>query len=120
MENASKIMLVEDDPSMRVLLRTLLEIEGYGVVIAPDINSIEEILVTVRGEKPDAILMDVHLRGINGMDVLKEIRAKEDLQNTQVIMTSGMDVRELCMEAGANDFLMKPYMADELLEKLRG
>jgi DNA-binding response OmpR family regulator len=113
-------MLVEDDPSMLAVLRTLLEIAGYAPVYLPDRAPVDELVATVRGEKPDVILLDVNLRHLNGYDVVRAIRADEQARGAYVVMSSGMDVAIECMAAGADDFLMKPYMPDELFAKLEG
>jgi CheY-like chemotaxis protein len=116
---SGKIMLVEDDASMRMLLKTLLEIEGHPVVsYYEQKNSAVSILDMVRAEHPAAILLDVHLRDASGIDVLRDIRADTSLDDVKVIMSSGMDVKEECMAAGASYFLLKPYMPDELLSRL--
>ena len=118
--SGNKVMLVEDDASMRAVLRTLLEIEGYEVALIPDRIALDGILQAIREAKPAIILLDVHLRDISGFDVLQQLRAEPEIQAARVIMSSGMDVRDRCMAAGADDFLMKPYMPDELLKKLQG
>ena len=115
-----KVMLIEDDASMRSLLTTLLEIEGYQVAKGSDQASETEQVEVIRREKPDAVLMDVHLRTGSGIEILRQLRADTELKNVRVIMTSGMDVQDECMDVGANGFLMKPYMPDELIRKLKG
>ena len=115
----NKIMLVEDDPTMIAVLSTLLEIEGYQV-IAPANKTLDDIIQSIRSNQPDLILLDVHLRDVSGYDVIKQVRSDPGLTGTRVVMTSGMDVKEQCLEAGANTFLLKPYMPDELIEKLKG
>ena len=119
-EFMKKIMLIEDDESMKSVLGTLLELEGYKVMLAPDRRPMDEILQAVRNARPDVILMDVHLREVNGFDILKVLRADPQLASARIVMTSGMDVRDDCLKAGADDFLMKPYMPDELLKRLKG
>lgn len=116
-----KVMLVEDDPSMQAVLRTLLELEGFTVIQAGDVLTAEALLATIQAEQPDAILLDVHLRSnVNGVDLLREMRGIPGLPKTRVVMTSGMAMEEQCMAAGADDFLLKPFMPDELIQKLRG
>lgn len=117
--HSGKVMLVEDDAAMRSLLKTLLEIEGHPVVsYYEQSNPAGSILDMVRREQPSVVLLDVHLRGISGLDVLREIRADAGLNAMRVIMSSGMDVKDECMRAGATDFLLKPFMPDELLNRL--
>lgn len=110
-----KIMLLEDDPTMLSLLNTLLEIEGYQVSHTLDfLNTLEAI----EQYNPDLILLDVNLREINGLDVLKDIREDKHLKDVTVIMSSGMDLKDECLDTGANDFILKPYMPDELVYKI--
>ena len=116
---AAKILLVEDDPTMRSILRTLLEIEGYTVATIPDRKTEEEIIGLMKQEKPDVILMDVHIRQVNGINVLKMMRSDPALQSVRVYMASGMDLKYECMQAGATGFLMKPYMPDELIDLIK-
>jgi CheY-like chemotaxis protein len=68
---------------------------------------------------PDVILLDVHLRRVNGLDLLTAIRQDEKTRHTGVILSSGMDVSQRCMELGANAFILKPYMPEDLLQMIR-
>lgn len=110
----TKIMLVEDDQTMLTLLQTLLEMEGFQVIKSRD-GKLEEILGYMIEEKPALALIDVNLRQVNGFDLLKEIRKDENLKSMQVLMTSGMDYAFECRDAGADYFILKPYMPDELI-----
>lgn len=112
------VMLVEDDCTMRALLKTLLEIEGFDVQLNNCVES-EEIIEDVCARNPDVLLLDVNLRKANGIDLLKRIRMDERCNNLYVIMTSGMDLKKDCLNLGADDFLQKPYMPDELIDMLR-
>lgn len=116
----TKILLVEDDRTMQTVLQTLLELEGYQVVTVPDRRSQAEIIDFIRDEKPDVILLDVHLYESSGIEVLCVLRQDEQFTHTRIVMTSGLDTKDVCLAAGADSFLLKPYMPDELLEKLRG
>jgi CheY-like chemotaxis protein len=113
-----KIALVEDDPTMLSLLQTLLQMEGFQVVqITPD--KLDDFLEIIRSEKPDLTLMDVHLRQVSGLDLLKLLRQDPELKNNHVILSSGLDVRSQCQEAGADNFILKPYMPDDLIKIIR-
>lgn len=117
----SKILLVEDDTTMRMLLKTLLEMDGHEVSLVIDPH--QDVPQTVRDQQPDLLIMDVHLRYNNGIDILKTIRQQESSDKPSrkpyVLMTSGMNVQEECMQAGADGFLLKPYMPDELNRQLK-
>jgi DNA-binding response OmpR family regulator len=114
----NKIMLVEDDATMLSLLQTLLQMEGFEVsqVCA---DELEEIVLEIRQENPALILIDVHLRQISGLEILKQIRQDDELRDIFVLMSSGMDVGHKCLQAGADGFILKPYMPDELIKKIR-
>jgi DNA-binding response OmpR family regulator len=111
----SKIMLVEDDKTMLSLLETLLQLEGFEVDKAGDEN-IETIIVRLCQELPDLALLDVHLRKGNGLDLLRRIRQVPQLKNLRVIMASGLNVKSECLLAGADNFIMKPFMPDDLIK----
>lgn len=112
----SKVMLIEDDPTMQSLLRTLLEIEGFVVV---HLEQFGDVLPIVASEAPDVILMDVNLKGANGLEILAAIRGAANLPQPKVILSSGMDYRHEAMAKGANEFVLKPYMPDELIQKIK-
>lgn len=111
-----KIMLAEDDHTMVTLLTTLLGMEGYQVV-ALSVN--EDIFEAVREGCPDVLLMDVHLPHTNGLDVLDQLRGNDETEDLKVVMSSGLDLGLECKNHGADDFLLKPYMPDDLLNILK-
>jgi CheY-like chemotaxis protein len=106
-------MIVDDDRTMVSLLRTLFELQGFQVLTALHRDA---VLATLRDERPEVVLMDVFLSGLDGLDLLRQIRGTDDLKDVRIIMTSGMDLGDPCLEAGANAFLLKPYTPDQLLE----
>lgn len=112
----AKILLAEDDATMVSLLKTLLKMEGYEV-LALDADT--DIAAAVEREKPHALFMDVHLGEQSGMKVLEAIRRNRDTANVRVIMTSGLNVKEECMRSGADVFLLKPFMPDDLISALK-
>jgi CheY-like chemotaxis protein len=117
----SKVMLIEDDATMIGLLKTLLGIEGYEVVA---FDGGEDVLQAVQRENPDVILLDVNLKNfgninISGFDLLKQIRLDKNLKKIGVIMSSGINYRRESEEAGADGFMMKPYMPEDLLDIIK-
>jgi len=112
------ILLVEDDPTMRSLLKTLLQFEGFQVVLQNPEDTLEEVKKIILQEKPAVIILDVFLHQFNGFDLLDMIRQDKEIQDTKVIMSSGADVRDRCLEEGANLFLLKPYMPEELIQSI--
>jgi two-component system cell cycle response regulator DivK len=112
----AKILIVDDDRATSTLLRTLFEIEGFVGVVCP---KPEEVLNTARREKPDLVLMDVHLAEVDSIHILKAIRTDVELQTVPVVMTSGLDVRETCEANGASAFMQKPFKPSELVALIK-
>ncbi|HLD94390.1 MAG TPA: response regulator [Anaerolineales bacterium] len=111
-----KIVVLEDEAVLVDLLHNLLDLEGYEV---SKLKSPDNVLDELRSTRPDAILMDVNLKGANGLELLGKIRADEDLKDILVVLSSGMDYRQESLARGADDFLMKPYMPDDLMKILK-
>jgi DNA-binding response OmpR family regulator len=112
-----KVLLAEDDETMVALLKTLLKMEGYQVSA---LDADADIAPAVIETNPDILLMDVHLLHHNGMDELKKLRALPGGESVRVLMTSGLDFKDQCMVLGANGFIQKPFMPDDLINALRG
>jgi DNA-binding response OmpR family regulator len=110
-----KVLLVEDDPTMLALLNTLLEMEGHEV---SKLESFDNIVADVLNIIPDLILMDVNLQDSDGLQLLEAIRKENKLKNVKVIMSSGMDFHEESLSRGADGFLLKPYMPEELITRI--
>jgi two-component system phosphate regulon response regulator PhoB len=111
-----KILLAEDDPTMVSLLSTLLTMEGFEVVA---LEATVDIPAAIVAEKPDFILMDVHIGKQNGLDLVREIRKNPAVANVRIVMASGYNVKDECLQRGANHFLLKPFMPDDLLRLLK-
>ncbi len=112
-----KVLLADDDATMVALLETLLGMEGYQVATLLDKTG--NILDNIRHEKPDILLIDIFLGDRNGLDVVRQIRETPDMKGLRIVMVSGVAKAEACLAAGANAFLLKPYMPEELFNILR-
>ena len=112
----AKVLLAEDDVTMVSLLKTLLKMEGFEVIV---LGGDVDVQAVVLKEKPDVLLLDLHLFSQNGLDVLDALRGSADTKDGRVIMSSGSSVKEECLAHGANDFLLKPYMPDDLIAILK-
>ena len=110
------ILIVDDDRATSTLLQTLLQIEGYDSLACP---RPEEVLGTMRENNPDLVLMDYHLANAESLDTLRAIRADAELKDVPVVMTSGMDRSYVCMNAGANAFVLKPFKPSDLLDVIK-
>lgn len=112
-----KVLLADDDFNMVSLLNTILKMEGYQVSTLMD--QVGDPLENIRLDQPDVLIMDLCLGNCDGLDILGRIRAADDLKDLKVIMVSGLDRGQDCLAAGANTFLLKPYMPEDLFDALR-
>jgi two-component system response regulator PilR (NtrC family) len=108
----TRILVVDDERSMREFLQILLEAEGYDCCVAADV---QEAITLARQESPELVFSDLKLPGGSGMDVLRWLR--ENLPETQVIMMTAFGSTENAVEAmrlGAYDYQVKPVKVDEI------
>jgi two-component system, OmpR family, response regulator MprA len=114
---APRILAVDDDPKILSLMRRGLAFAGYAVDLAEDG---EQALAIVRDRPPDLVVLDVMLPGMDGMEVCCRLRAGEP--NLPVLMLTARDRvpdRVAGLDAGADDYLVKPFAFDELLARIR-
>ncbi|MCB0215363.1 MAG: response regulator [Chloroflexi bacterium] len=119
MEQPSTILIVDDDRVTRQILRGLLEPEGHVIATAGDGDS---ALERARELMPDLVLLDVLMPGLDGYEVCRRLRADAQLAEVPIIMLTALDDRAsrlIGMEAGADDFVSKPFDRVELLTRLR-
>ena len=112
-----KVFLAEDDPTMIKLLETLLKLEGFEVVSIDLAKG--DLLSSLREDIPRALVLDINLPNQNGMDVVRAMRKENIFRDTRVVMASGMSLKAECLASGADAFLLKPYMPDDLISILR-
>jgi DNA-binding response OmpR family regulator len=112
----ARILVVEDEPDVRLLLRMLLEDEGYSVVEAADG---EQAIARFGEAHIDLILLDVRLPKANGFEVCRIVRQTSDVPI--VMLTAHDDSHDVVggLEAGADDYVTKPFVERELLARLR-
>ena len=108
-------MLIEDDQTMVSLLTTLLKLEGFSVS-TPENHHIDGVLNDVRKERPEVVFVDVNLNSGSGLDLLREIRREPGIQQTRILMSSGLNLQTECIQAGADGFILKPFMPEELIK----
>jgi diguanylate cyclase (GGDEF)-like protein len=114
-----RILVVEDDVSLRTILRMQLERAGYEVRAAQDG---EEALRMVDEDMPDLILLDVMMPGMNGYEVCHALKSEVTTANIPVIMLTARSEQEdriRGLSGGANDYLTKPYEVEELLVRVK-
>jgi CheY-like chemotaxis protein len=108
----AKIVIVDDDKTFRKLLVTVLGLEGHEAVA---LTEPEAVVTTVREEKPALVLMDIHIGQQDTLGALRDLKSDEVLGDIPVVMTSGSDRGQECLDAGADKFLMKPFRPSEMI-----
>ena len=116
MENFGKILVIDDDPDIGLMMKMMLTYKGYSVLVLEKADEVEE---TLSKHKIDLIFMDMLLSGINGTDVCAEIKNNSQYKAIPLIMMSAHpDAKKICLQAGANDFISKPFDTHDLLAKV--
>jgi two-component system, OmpR family, response regulator MprA len=114
---ANRVLVADDDRAIRASLVRALELEGYAVVAVPDGAA---ALDAARTEPPDVLVLDVMMPGVDGLTVCRVLRAERD--RTPILMLTARTEtsdRVAGLDAGADDYLPKPFELDELLARLR-
>jgi two-component system response regulator MprA len=112
-----KVLVADDDRAIRTSLARALELEGYDVVAVPDGAA---ALDAARQSPPDVLVLDVMMPGVDGLTVCRVLRAERD--RTPILMLTARTEtsdRVAGLDAGADDYLPKPFELDELLARLR-
>jgi DNA-binding response OmpR family regulator len=111
-----KILVVDDEPDILEFLQVILEEEGYAVLTSEKGEFLEQLH---NGSLPELILVDVLLSGKDGREIVKHLKSQEETKPIPVIMFSAHpSAEQTAREAGAEDFIAKPFEIDELLAKI--
>ena len=113
---SAKILIVDDAQQVRRVLRTALSAEGYTIFEAA---TGEEALESIRSSTPDAILLDVNMPGIGGLEACREIRRTLDVPILMLTVRNAERDKVLALDAGADDYVVKPFGMQELLARIR-
>jgi two-component system KDP operon response regulator KdpE len=108
------VLAVDDDVKILRFLRTSLKLSGYKVVTA---TSGEDAMDLIKSEKPDIMLLDILMPGIDGFEVLRRLRTTSKLP--VIVISAHASAAEEALKLGANDFLTKPFMPDACIERIR-
>jgi two-component system KDP operon response regulator KdpE len=114
--SAGRILVVDDEPQIRRILRTTLTGTGYEV---DDARSGEEALEKVREFRPDLVLLDMNMPGIGGLAACRALRADTLIAIIMLTVRNSEEDKVKALDAGADDFVTKPFSTPELLARIR-
>ena len=108
--------MVDDDPRLGASLKRALSYEGHAVDVATDGNA---ALDAARNDTPDLVVLDVMLPGLDGIEVCRRLRAGSDVPILMLTARDAVTDRVTGLDAGADDYLVKPFATEELLARVR-
>jgi len=114
--NTGRILVVDDEPQIRRVLRTTLSAQGYEVF---DAKTGEEAVLTLRERRVDLVLLDMNMPGMGGLAACREIRAGFDVAILMLTVRSSEQDKVTALDAGADDYITKPFGIPELLARIR-
>ena len=114
--SAGRILVIDDEPQIRRIMRTTLITAGYEV---DDAKTAEEGLLKVREFRPDLVLLDINLPGMGGLAACRELRADQNVAIIMLTVHNTEAVKVEALDAGADDFVTKPFSTPELLARIR-
>jgi two-component system, OmpR family, KDP operon response regulator KdpE len=114
--SSGPILVVDDEPQIRRVMRTTLIAQGYEVA---DARSGEDALERLRAEHYDLVLLDINLPGISGVETCRQIRATSDVAVIMMSVRNGQQDKVAALDAGANDYVTKPFGMPEMLARVR-
>lgn len=114
--SAGKILIVDDEPQIRRVLRSALSREGY---IVADARSGEDALEKIRLERYDLIILDRNMPGMGGLAVCREIRSSSDVGIIMLTVRKAEEDKIEALDAGADDYITKPFSTPELFARVR-
>jgi two-component system, OmpR family, KDP operon response regulator KdpE len=110
------ILVVDDEPQIRRVLKTTLSSQGYVILEA---KTGEEAIDVVRKEKPDLVLLDVNMPGVGGIEACREIRRSSEAPIIMLTVRNAERDKVSALDAGADDYVVKPFGIEELLARIR-
>lgn len=109
------VLVLDDDPDIGLMVQMILEFGGYGVSVVENAAEAGKIL---RNNKVDLVIMDMLLSGVNGIDICAAFKSDPAIAHIPVMMMSAHpDAQRICLQAGADDFIAKPFEMKDILTK---
>ena len=116
MTKPALILVLDDDPDICSMLKMVLDYHGYGAV---DADGEESATVVLSNNHVDLIIMDMLLSGADGTDICRRLKQDEQRSSIPILMFSAHpNAEQICLEAGADDFISKPFEMNDLIDKI--
>jgi len=117
MKNIQKILIIDDDPDIGIALQLLLEYKGFESIISQDGLQVEEIL---QDQNIGLVILDLLISGVNGAVVCRRLKDDPLTAHIPILMFSALsNAEKTCRDAGADDFVYKPFEMNTLLLKIK-
>jgi DNA-binding response OmpR family regulator len=116
MNKKQNILVLDDDPDIGTMIKMMLEYKGYSVTVSDRAEKMGDIL---HDNRVDLIIMDMLLSGTNGTDLCVELKQNKSTSHIPIMMISAHpNAREICLGAGADEFISKPFDMQDILSKI--
>ena len=115
-KTTSRILVLDDDPDIGIMIKIMLEYKGYSVILTDRADKAADI---IREGDINLLIMDMLLSGVNGTDVCTELKQNSLTSSIPIMMISAHpNAKRICMDAGADDFISKPFDMQDLVGKI--
>ena len=115
-KTANRILVLDDDPDIGIMIKIMLEYKGYSVILTDRADKAADI---IRTNEINLLIMDMLLSGVNGTDVCTGLKQNSLTSSTPIMMISAHpNAKQICMDAGADDFISKPFDMQDLIARI--
>lgn len=112
------ILVVDDDESIGFMIKMMLEHKGFSVIVKQDALQLKEL---IQSSNIGLIILDMLINGIKGTDICTQLKADAETNHIPVMMMTALpDIEQICKDAGADDFIAKPFEMDVFISKVKG
>jgi DNA-binding response OmpR family regulator len=115
-KTTNRILVLDDDPDIGIMIKIMLEYKGYSVILTDRADKAADI---IRTDDINLLIMDLLLSGVNGTDVCTGLKQNSLTSSIPIMMISAHpNAKQICMDAGADDFISKPFDMQDLIGKI--
>jgi two-component system phosphate regulon response regulator PhoB len=116
MNKHKRILVLDDDPDIGTMIKMMLEYKGYDVIVSDRAESAQQIMAN---DNIGLVIMDMLLSGVNGTDLCIDLKKNLVTSQIPIIMISAHpNAKEICLQAGADEFISKPFDMNDILSKI--